>query len=400
MERGKVIVSGTGCCLIDRIYNGVDFAGPVFAKYLTKTKGDGGLEPGKLEFEEEFEKFTGRPFDKVLEEMVGGRKPDTVNIGGPCIVALIAAAQMTEGMSEVSFYGMRSDDEVGSMLMEKLALVPVGVDHYQMEPGLSTASTTVFSDPSYDDGQGERIFVNTIGASWKYDSRCLPPEFYDADIVVFGATAIVPRLHDTLDEGLSQARSKGCLTIVNTVFDSRNERLHPDLKWPMGKSDDCYKDIDVLVTDKEEALRLSGRGSIEEAVRWFQSAGVGAAMVTNGSRNVFAYASSPKFIPLPVTAFPVCAAVAEAIRKGVKGDTTGCGDNFAGGVIASLVRQIYSGGRLIDMSDACRWGVVSGGFACFYTGGTYYEAVPGEKSGKLQSLYEDYCRQLGETGKN
>lgn len=84
----------------------------------------------------------------------------------------------------------------------------------------------------------------------------------------------------------------------------------------------------------------------------------------------------------------------------MKGDTTGCGDNFAGGVIASVVRQIYSGRKVLDMSDACRWGVVNGGFACFYTGGTYYEDEPGEKSGKLQSLYKDYCRQLGETGRN
>ncbi len=399
MREGKVLVSGTGCCLVDRIYNDVSFRAPVFARYLSKTKGDGGLEPGKLEFEDEFERFASRPFGDVLEEITGGRKPDAVNIGGPCIVALINAAQITEGMSEVSFYGVRSDDEVGSMLMDKLALVPVDVSHYDVVPGLPTASTTVFSDPSHDGGQGERIFVNTIGASWEYDSSSLPKEFYDADIVVFGATAIVPKLHDTLGQGLSRAKSNGCLTVVNTVFDSRNERLHPDCKWPMGESDDCYADIDVLVVDKEEALRLSGKESIEEAMQWFRSVGVGAAMVTNGSRNIFVYASSPLFLPLPLTAFPVCAAVGEEIKRGTKGDTTGCGDNFAGGVIASLVKQLHSGHKVIDMTDACLWGAVSGGFACFYTGGTYYEKAPGEKYGKLKKLYDSYREQLGSIGK-
>ncbi len=395
MKEGKVIVSGAGCCLIDRIYNGVSFRSPVFSKYLSRTKGDGGMEPGKLEFEDEFEKFAGKPFEKVLAEIVGDREPDAVNIGGPCIVALINAAQITEGLSEVDFYGVRSDDQVGAMLMERLSRVPVGISHYDVAPGLQTASTTVFSDPSHDDGQGERIFVNTIGASWKYDSSSLPKEFFDADIAVFGATAIVPELHDTLDEALSRAKANDCLTVVNTVFDSRNERLHPDRKWPMGKSDDCYGNIDVLVVDREEALRLSGKTCIEDAMHWFQSAGVGAAVVTNGSRNIFAYASSPAFLPLPLTEYPVCAAVGEELKKGVKGDTTGCGDNFAGGVIASLARQIHSGAGLLDMADACRWGAVSGGFACFYTGGTYYESAPGEKLGKLRGLYESYCKQLG-----
>lgn len=399
MKEGKVIVSGAGCCLIDRIYNGVSFSGPVFSRYLSKAKGDGGMEPGKLEFEDEFEKFASKPFEKVLEEITGGRKPDAVNIGGPCIVALINAAQITEGLSEVNFYGVRSDDEVGAMLMERLSRVPVGISHYDVVPGLPTASTTVFSDPSHDNGQGERIFVNTIGASWKYDSSRLPAEFFDADIVVFGATAIVPGLHDTLDEALSRAAANNCLTIVNTVFDSRNERLHPDLKWPMGKSDDCYRNIDVLVVDKEEALRLSGKTEIDDAMRWFRSMGVGAAVVTNGSRNISAYASSPKFRPLALTEYPVCAAVGEEIKKGVKGDTTGCGDNFAGGVIASLARQIHFGEDLFDMSDACRWGAVSGGFACFYTGGTYYESAPGEKLGKLKDLYRRYCAQLDGIGK-
>ena len=68
MKGGKVIVSGAGCCLIDRIYNGVSFSGPVFSRYLSKAKGDGGMEPGKLEFEDEFEKFASKHSKRSLRK--------------------------------------------------------------------------------------------------------------------------------------------------------------------------------------------------------------------------------------------------------------------------------------------------------------------------------------------
>ena len=94
MKTRKIIVSGVGCCLVDRIYNGISFSSETFSKYLSRQHGDGGLEPGKLEFEEGFERFCNRRFPEVLQDITGGRPADTVNIGGPCIVALINAAHV------------------------------------------------------------------------------------------------------------------------------------------------------------------------------------------------------------------------------------------------------------------------------------------------------------------
>ena len=376
MKGGKVKVSGVGCCLVDRIYNGIDFSSDTFARYLSKKTGDGGMEPGKLEFEDEFERFAGKPFHDVLREIVGDRKPDSVNIGGPCIVALINAAQLTEGMSDVGFCGVRSDDEVGGILSCLLAKVPVGLSDYKVISGLETASTTVFSDPHYD-------------------ASCIPESFYGSDIAVFGATAIVPGLHDSVGEALAKAKSKGCLTVVNTVFDSRNERRDGVGKWPMGRDSGCYCNVDVLVMDKVEALRLSGAQDVDKAMDFFRDAGVSAAVVTDGSRDVVLYAGGEKFSAAKSVQMPVSEAVGRKLRIGVCGDTTGCGDNFAGGIIASLVRQIHSGAEVLDFVEACRWGIISGGFACFYTGGTYYESRKGEKYEKLLPYYEDYCRQTG-----
>ena len=145
MER-KIKVSGVGCCLVDRIYDHIDFGSEAFRRVTSRTSGDGGLEPGKLEFEEEVERFSGQRFAELLPTLTDGRQPDKENIGGPCIVALIHAAQLLGETAQVDFYGCRGDDEVGSHLAAALSRTPVNLAHYRIEPGKETASTVVLSD--------------------------------------------------------------------------------------------------------------------------------------------------------------------------------------------------------------------------------------------------------------
>jgi hypothetical protein len=37
---------------------------------------------------------------------------------------------------------------------------------------------------------------------------------------------------------------------------------------------------------------------------------------------------------------------------------------------------------------------VSGGFTCYYIGGTYFEKTAGEKRTKIEPLYEAYKKQI------
>lgn len=393
----KVRISGVGCCLLDRIYDHVDFQSETFRKYLSKKAGDGGLEPGKLTFEEELERFSGHSFSSdILPMLTNGRKADKENVGGPCIVALINASQLAYKESEVSFYGCRGDDGVGEDLQQKLNQTRLDLSHYRIQKDSETASTSVLSDPNYDNGHGERTFVNTIGASWHYMPDEVDDTFYDSDICVFGSTALVPRIHQGLSAMLKKAKSRGRVTIVNTVYDFLSEKEHPERRWPMGESDESYKYIDLLIVDHEEALRLSGCSDIPSSIAFFREKGTGAVLVTNGARDVTLWADSPLFGKVVEQSMPVSAAVGEALKQGKKGDSTGCGDNFAGGVIGSLARQIYNENALLssfDLREACRWGIVSGGFACFYYGGTYFEQKEGEKLSRLQALYDQYLKQ-------
>jgi sugar/nucleoside kinase (ribokinase family) len=390
----KIIVSGVGCCLVDLLYKEVSFRSDEIRPFLSVKRGDGGLTPGHLVFREEFEKYSGMPFDLCLKKITGGRAYDKINIGGPSIVSLINVSQLTDKDNcEVRFYGRGGNDEAGKYLISSLKKTPVVLKDYILTAS-QTPSTIVLSDPSYANGHGERMFINSIGAAWEYAPEDLDDDFFKSDIVVFGGTALVPHIHDGMTSLLSKAKSEGCITVVNTVFDFRNEKANPEKRWPLGEKDDSYKYIDLLITDQEEAYRMSGSKDLQSAIKFFMDNKVSSFMITNGSKNISAYSDGSLFNSSGVIEMPVSQKVI-VDRNSVKGgDTTGCGDNFAGGVIASVVNQLQAGEIQPDMIEAVCSGVVSGGFTCFYLGGTYFEEKPGEKRAKMKPFYDAYKKQI------
>ena len=326
--------------------------------------------------------------------ITGGKSHDKINIGGPSIVSLINLAQLTgKENCEVRFYGRGGNDEIGKYLLSALQITPVILKDYRLINS-RTPSTVVLSDPSFDNGHGERMFINSIGAAWEHRPEELDDDFFTSDIVVFGGTALVPRIHDNLTDLLRKAKSKGCITVVNTVFDFRNEKADPSKRWPLGESDDSYRFTDLLITDQEEALRLSGEHDRESALKFFIKNGVSSLIITNGSKNILVYSDGKLFGASETIEMPVSQRVVEENKSNKGGDTTGCGDNFVGGVIASVVDQRYKGIQHPDLREACSWGIVSGGFTCFYMGGTWFEKKPGEKLERIKPYYESYREQI------
>ena len=392
----KIIVSGVGCCLVDRLYNNVSFNAHDFLPHISKKKGDGGLTPGQLVFKEEFENFEGENFETVLKGILTERRYDKINIGGPSIVSMIHAAQLSDkDKSEFHIYGYRGDDNDGEFIKSLLEKTPLQFDNYKAYKS-ETPSTIVLSDPLYDNGSGERIFINSIGAAWKYSPNELKDDFFASDVVVFGGTALAPLIHDNLTELLAKAKLNNCITIVNTVYDFRNEKTNPDLKWPLGESDDSYGNIDLLMMDMEEALRLSGKTDINEAMVFFREKGTGAVIVTSGTDNIRVYSNGKLFGAIEKLEMPISNKVYNELKqgKGISGDTTGCGDNFVGGVIASLVSQMQNSTSAFDLTEACSWGVVSGGTTTFYMGGMYEEKKIGDKKAMIEPYYELYKNQM------
>jgi len=411
-------IAGAGCCLLDIIHPHVDFSTPAFKAASSRRDGDGGLTPGKLVFTEDAERFTGRQFPDLLPELVGLDSRPAENIGGPSVVSLIHAAQMLEGeAATTSVFGARGDDPQGQRLLGLLRRMPVDLKGYRVLEG-RTPSTFVLSDPRWDNNHGERCFVNEIGAATHFGAVEIGDGFNGADIVALGGTALVPALHTDLPEVLKAARKRGSLTIVNTVFDFMAERRNPYKPWPLGGSatgkpgpEDSYGNCDLLVMDRDEALRLSGTKDLGAAMAVFMASGVGACAITRGAEPVIAWAAGPsekqggherhelRFKPLAPSVFPVidrATARTACLRAGFKvadsgGDTTGCGDSFAGGILAALSMQLAGGNDgALDLGEAVGWGIAGGAFTLGILGGCHFETKPGEKRGAVEAIHAQW----------
>jgi len=229
MNKKKITISGTGCALADFLYKCISFNSPEFKKYMSVNPGDVGLSPGKLVFTEELEKYSGQPYQEIIREIIGNRPYDAFNVGGPSLVSLIHASQLLNSQEyEVKFYGIAGRDAISEKIFEIGRKTPLNIDNYAKTNTKTTPFTHVLSDPDFDNGHGERTFINNIGAAWNYSPGHIGMSFFDSDIVCFGGTALVPHIHDNLTVLLARAKKNRCITLVNTVFDFRNERNSPD----------------------------------------------------------------------------------------------------------------------------------------------------------------------------
>jgi len=399
MNHDKIIISGTGCALADYLYSNISFISDSFKKFLSVEPGDGGLSPGKLVFTNDIEKFAGIPYQAIVLEIIGDRDADAFNIGGPSMVSLIHTAQMLEiNDYEVRFFGISGNDETAMRIRSMLNHIPIKIDNYLSTDGNTTPFTHVLSDPNFCSGQGERTFINNIGAAGYYTKEMLGDCFFESDIVCFGGTALLPEIHDNLTGLLYKARKQGCITVVNTVFDFRNERKNRGQGWPLVTTKKDFELIDLLIMDREEALRISGERTIDKATAFFSSSGVSAFVITNGADDLIAQSRGGLFKNTLMLRLPVSERITQDLKTypAKNGDTTGCGDNLAGGVIASVAWQLKNckTGEL-DLLEALSWGIASGGFCCFTVGGTYIESYPGDKYSKILPIQSAYLKQVG-----
>ncbi len=392
-----VRVNATGCSLVDNLYGHVNFSTETYKRLTSRNPGDGGLSTGGLVFSEAFADFAGENYDTVLQSLTGTSTPDSSNIGGPGIVPVIHAAQVKQSPDiHYRFAGVFGHDENGRRFAELLNKVSFPSDDYS-ESSLPTPGTDVLSDPKVNGGRGERTFINTIGAAGSYGPDSLPKDFFDADFLLFGGTALVPPLHDALENLCRRGRDAGAFVMVTTVFDFRNEARLQGRPWPLV---DDYTNIDLLVVDREEALKISGETTPKAAMDWFLKKGCLGVVVTQGPDEVLLStrdSQGGRFLQPGRSTMPTCR-YADEVVAGLtkKRDTTGCGDNFVGGLIDSLAHQLIENTRALNLEEAVISGIAAGSVALTCLGGVYYEDEPGQKFKAMEAYFGAYRRELAE----
>ena len=387
-------VHTTGCSLIDNLYGRVDFTRPDYNRLLSREAGDGGLTTGGLVFSEALTEFAGTEYRTILKSLTGVDAPDASNIGGPGIVAVLHAAQVNDNPDiRFRFAGVLGKDGNGRRFTELMGRTGFPMADYATN-NLPTPSTDVLSDPDHGKGSGERTFINTIGAAGAYGPESLPDDFFDAELLAFGGTALVPPIHDALDSLCRRGQESGAFVLVNTVYDFRSEAKMKGRPWPLVED---YRNIDLLIVDQEESLKISGRGDAHQAMRWFLDRGCRAVIITRGIEDVlFAAGNDSRFASPERTSLPTSRYADEVVAACTHPrDTTGCGDNFVGGVLASIADQLAAGADApLNLVDAVKSGVASGSLALTCLGGVFYEEKPGDKRRALEPFITEYEREL------
>ena len=395
----KKRIAGTGCCLLDYLYTDIDFSAQPFQSFLSKKGGDGGLVPGQLVFASGLAGFSGMPEEECLKQLTGGFPPDAVNLGGPGVVAMVHASQVLapEGW-DITFSGVFGDDAASEEMRRFVASYPVSLQEKTL-PGTCVPSTTVLSDPRYNSGAGERTFINRLGVADFFEPFLLEDDFFDAPLFLWGGTGLVPPLHRNLTSLVKRSKAAGGVNVVGTVYDFLNESLDPDGPWPLGDpAEPAYPWIDLLICDQEEAVRLSGKKNLEDAKMFLKESGCRAFIITRGADPLYLYTKDGIFGEQAELSLPVSPYVNKDLdaNPGKRGDTTGCGDNFVGGVMVSLARQLEQaeagGPGALDLLEAAVEGICSGGLALYTRGGCRTEQAEGETRKLLEPIRRDYYR--------
>lgn len=412
-------IHGAGCGLADFIHPDIDFNSDRLKSYRSLVPGDGGLEMGKVTFQEGLLAFAalrraegaavGDSWEKILADIAGPDAPSPAfNVGGPAAAALAAASQLLRpSRTPVTYYAISGDDGHAARIRHTLAQTPLDLTCYRRRPG-RTSSAHVFSDPRADGGSGDRFFIHRQGDDFPIEDAFQGESFFQAAINLYAGTAEVPALHKALPDLLQKSRRRGAITVVGTVFDFATEKTTPGAPWPMGEGE-AYPSIDLLVADAGEIRGLAGADSagaertVEDAVDALLKRGLTSVVVTRGAEPVY-YRSIGGIFGECRGYAPVHSGLAERIgdRLGNPGDTSGAGDNFLAGLLADLIQQLladdfYPKGEahvereLLEISPlrlrrAVDFAIIAGGLACLQYGGVRLEDKTGEKLAAIKAL--------------
>lgn len=397
---------GAGHGLADLIHRDLDLQSPRLAPYRSRRPGDGGLEPGKLVFADDLARFAGRPWEEVLADLASGSEP-LFNAGGPALVSLTLAAQLLRPAKiPATYYGLSGDDAAASRLRWLLAQTPLDLGGFRQRQG-RTDVTWVFNDPRARGGDGDRCFVHRPGTA-SPDAEILGEAFFQATVNLYAGTALTPGLHRALPDLLAKSRRRGAFTVVGTVFDFAAER--EGRPWTLGGTGEdprggeaAWPNVDLLVGDEAEVLRLGGKESVAAAVDALIGKGLPAAVVTRGADPIY-YRSIGGVFGESRGEIPVNAGLAAKARdrKNHPGDTCGAGDNFLGGLLASFFQQwladdFFPKGELhlerelhhmnpLKLRRAVEFGAVAGSLACLQSGGVRLEKSRGERLAEIRAI--------------
>jgi sugar/nucleoside kinase (ribokinase family) len=255
-------------------------------------------------------------------------------VGGSAAITAVAAARLGLRVALVAAVG---DDPAGRFMLGQLAGEGVDVRAVAVRDDVPTGMTVALSRGD------DRAILTATGAVATITIRDVPERLVtQAKHLHVSSYFLVERsLAPGLDTLFATAREAGVATSLDTNWD-------PAGRWGGGRLRAVLAQTGLLVPNEAEALRLSGKNTLAEAVATLGSAGT-RLVVKRGPRGALCVAGQQQYRVQLAPVVPV--------------DTTGAGDCFNAGLIAGLLRGL-------DLPQAAALGCAVGAASTQAPGGT------------------------------
>jgi sugar/nucleoside kinase (ribokinase family) len=246
-----------------------------------------------------------RPVDELPQRGTLGLVEEISLRGGGC--ALNTASALAKLGLRAAVVGKVGRDAFGDFLLDLLRQRGVDALGVVRDGSAATSATVVLVDAA-----GERTFLHLPGANGALRADELDPDLlFSGRALHVAGSLVMPALDgEPTARILREARTRGLLTSLDTVFDAtgRWERVLPALPH-----------LDLFTPGLAEARALTGEEEPRRVAAWLRDRGVREVALTMGADGCYAAGDDfDGFLePVPVRAV----------------DGTGSGDAFAAGLL-------------------------------------------------------------------
>ncbi|MWA04100.1 carbohydrate kinase family protein [Actinomadura sp. LD22] len=260
------------------------------------------------------------------ETLVGG---GVLALGGSAAIAAHGAARL--GLA-TAFAGLVGRDAAGDFVLDALSGAGVDVSRVVRHDTLPTALTVCLNRPG-----GDRAILTASGCLAEFGPEHVPD--VAARHVHAASYFLQPRLARALPGLLREHRASGATTSLDTNDD-------PSGRWELAPG--LLAACTFLLPNEAEAIALSGRGTLPEALDALAGAGC-VPVVKRGGEGAVALLDGETVRADAPSADPV--------------DTVGAGDSFDAGFLAGWLDRG-------DLAHALALGAVCGALSTRAVGGT------------------------------